>query len=857
MEDQSKGTVKLDQHLQELLRFIKETNAKKRIEGFNELAKLTIFPTLVPSIDYFIAEILVQVIQRSNDQYDSVRVACMNCLFTLIKQLGTKNFDSVLATVLPTLFNRIKSENCEEVLVAILNILVYFVDLTGVETVPSTWDEYARPTIIALATSCASNAPDVKLLSAQILETMCGKIARSMYREVYDLEAEDEAKQKINYSEALINALLKNIVHRNKDIRKQTLQALAKFYVITTSEYKFDSIATLLEQMIDDRILSVRLAVVDYVKTLLVQHDNRHMYYSQYLPILLTSIYSLVPVRKITEDEVVKQPEVTKQAYQAWKALDAIGKQHEVDKKDDYAQEKEYIGPTDFDEKRKICVGLRHILQDNYKQMMDHLIPKLIEWTEQIRVFGLRAVASLIQLTGQYSVKTVVDVMKTLGQSIKTIRGDQEFAMRVAAILASNVNEDDLIAPIVSNFTNEGPREIVLLLQVALVNAKFSDGGLASIIDGINNNRVFDALDCINNLAEAVLALIVHANENFRDVNSNIILITILRIGEKGDAMHYFENCFGRPLATVFSEQMQNLLRVTDKSSGYLSKLLLKVPPYAIQNNLRDVCQAICESIAQSEQEGTKELMDLITTLCYKGAITDITEQLFDLVINKMEWSIGKENVPPREAATLALAALLKSDAITQERCDESLDKILPAVLSALDDSWSDPVRVAAIALAREFIAKSNKLNTKFSEIYKAIRERMDDHVLSVRVNAVSLMADFLVKCSQTKDQIPAETPATTEEEKPKDGGENKDKKKEEIPVKYEDIPKKFEDLLVFIDDMVKEVREAMEIFCERVGSVEEWKEPLSTTLKSVIQNNNHDDATELANKALEKLGTK
>ena len=791
------------QRLQELIMFLSSPVKSKRRDGFDELAKVTVYPDLVPQTDEFLSTIIPQILKHLDDVSDLVREKCVKCLHALLLQIGTKSLDNTLDTVLPSLFQRLENEQSEEALVALLTLLLYLVDLVSTETYPSTWDNYSHPTLKALCVTFKSQAPEAKLLSCKVLDSMCSKVEGYTLKEV---------------TKPVIDAMIPNMKHRQKDIRKSTILALANLFIVAQYDDDVDTISALFEKLVDDRTAVVRSAVVIACKRILTKHISRHMFYYPLLLPIFAAAYVLVPVRKIEEYEEVKQPEPDKTALKAYDALMAIAKQHEEDKEKDYRDELQYIEPRHFDDERIIPIGLQHIVQDNFVRIMDHLLPMLCEWTEQTRNFGYHAIITMIHLSGEYSKRYVYQILDRLSLSIRDIRGDMQIAMRAAAVLSANIPGDDLITFLVPKMTNEGPREIIMLLQVCLVNAKFSDGGLATIMNGINEARCYESLSCINNLAQAVLAMIERSHD-FREYNTFTILITILRICERGDALHYFNTCFGRPLSTVFAEQMQQLLTVADKGPKFLSQLLLTCPPESIEYNIRDVCDAICQSISNADQEGTTQIMQLIKTLCERGAIPGITEELLQLILSKIQWVVGKENEPPREHATYALAALMKCDAVNKEMCDQQIENIYPMVISALDDSWSDPVRVAAVELAHEFIAKCTVLDTKFDDFYKALRDRIDDHVLSVRVKAVDLIASYFLKCQSV-----------------------------------EAIPSKFDDLLLFIDDESEEMRNAIGDFIIKLSAVENWKQNLCQCLEKIITGNTHEQATNLGKELLEKL---
>ena len=265
------------QRLQELIMFLSSPVKSKRRDGFDELAKVTVYPDLVPQIDEFLSTIIPQILKHLDDVSDLVREKCVKCLHALLLQIGTKSLDNTLDTVLPSIFQRLENEPSEEALIALLTLLLYLVETVSTETYPSTWDNYAIPTIKALYVTFKSSAPDAKLLSCKILDTMCKKVDGTPLKES---------------AKSLIEAMIPNLKHRQKDIRKSTIHALACFYVVSMYDEEMDTISALFEKLIDDRTALVRSAVVNACKIILTKHVSRHMFYH---PLILPIFAAMYP----------------------------------------------------------------------------------------------------------------------------------------------------------------------------------------------------------------------------------------------------------------------------------------------------------------------------------------------------------------------------------------------------------------------------------------------------------------------------------------------------------------------------------------------------------------------------------
>jgi len=789
--------------INELLTLLNSKIKSERIKSATSLQDVKIFPQLVNNIDELLNKYIVQIISHLDDESDAVREKSAKVLGNFLKQIGIQSLDAQLITVMPSLYQRLLKEPVEEVSVLLIEIVLYFVELIGPDTFPASWDNYSEMTFSILSHTFKASDPRMKVLSSSVLIKMSSKCVG------YSLKP---------LAGKLILSIIPNLKHRQQDVRKSSLAALAELYALTHTEDHTDKVFEIIQKLSDDRAQVVRLAVIGFCETLLTKHDIRHVFYSPFCLPLLFSIYPIVPPRPVFEGETLPKIEETLESKAAYDSLVKIGLQHEKDKAEDYRNELQYTDTIMFDNEREISHGLKHIIQDMFVKFMDNLLPMLSDWTEQTRLFGFRSIISLLYMVKEYSTRYAPQILTALATSIRDIRGDNDIAMRCAAMLSSNVPGIDLVMFLAPRLTNEGPKEIVMLITACLTNSTFNDGELATIMTAFNNNRVYEAINSLDYLAQAVLAMIARSVE-FREINTHSILTIILRICEKADALHHFENCFDRPLATVFSEQMSTLLTVGDKTPKFLSHLLLTVPSESVMMNIGHVNQSLCMAL-ESETESKTAIYQLVSNLCKKGSLSEIDDPLLEKLISDIAWRAGKEYVPLREAATIALGDVIEYGALSVEVLDANIEKVLPMILSSLDDSWSDVVRVAGAVTAKKFLIKSTSSFLKFDDVYAGIRQRLDDHLISIRIMAAECFGIFLPKCRS-----------------------------------IEIVPSKWKELLLFIDDENPEIREAIYQMIVVIGkAVPEWKESLSSTISEMNPNNYHKEATELGERALIEL---
>ena len=270
---------------------------------------------------------------------------------------------------------------------------------------------------------------------------------------------------------------------------------------------------------------------------------------------------------------------------------------------------------------------------------------------------------------------------------------------------------------------------------------------------------------------------------------------------------------------------MSDLLKSEDKTPQFLTHLMLTAPPEAIKANQDLACSELSSATKNNEQnpEAKASIEILITKLADRGAFENVSMDFVQVVLDDMIWCAGKAKIPYRENATYALGSLIKSNAISDEILNDQIEKILPMILSSLDDSWADCVRVAGSVCMLEFVKRSKNDDKEFDKIYPAMKERLDDHVIQVRLMAAKIFAIYLPKC--------ADSPSITDQEL---------------------IPQKWNELFIFIDDDNEEIRAAAADLVRSVAKVPKWKESVVKNLKE--QKNFHPESNDLCQKIVSEL---
>jgi hypothetical protein len=207
----------------------------------------------------------------------------------------------------------------------------------------------------------------------------------------------------------------------------------------------------------------------------------------------------------------------------------------------------------------------------------------------------------------------------------------------------------------------------------------------------------------------------------------------------------------------------------------------------------------------------------LLRELVDRGALVKISDTVLERVIDDMVWCAGKDKVAYRRNATYAMASLIERKAISDEMFENNLEKILPVILSSLDDSWADLVRIAAVSALSAYVDRRERLSDDWEKIYPAIKARLDDHLIEIRVGVAWILARVLVKCQDV-----------------------------------ESIEAKWNEIVIFVDDENADIRQSIDRLVRFVGKVEKWKSGLREVI--IAQHNFHEEANAICQDLIREL---
>jgi hypothetical protein len=330
------------------------------------------------------------------------------------------------------------------------------------------------------------------------------------------------------------------------------------------------------------------------------------------------------------------------------------------------------------------------------------------------------------------------------------------------------------------------------------------------------SSGIFKITEDIDTTAQCVLA-VCKRNESYRESHKVDLIHLMLRLGENGDALSIFKDCFNDPLDQVIGENLREILEIKAKTPRFISQVLTWAPNEAIASENELVCETIISGL-RGYQSRTA-LYRLLAELCNRGALRNCSDELLQSVLDSMIWTPATECIPTREAATTALGAMIKTQVLSHEMLQEKNTAIFSMSLASLDDQSSDLVRSAAIVTIKEVVTHTDNLENRFDRLFDALKERLADSLTQVRLGAADLLCILLPRCTSNKE-----------------------------------VASKLSEVVVFMDDESVEMRNSISRFCETVAAIPQWKKPIIEALNNLVNCNYHPEAAIMAKGLLSKL---
>ena len=774
---------------------------KARKNTLINISETKLYPEIFSTPHDFLENCIAPIVSCFDDDSDSIRDNSVQAVTKLLKQLKTNNPDEIYRIVIDKVFYAIDKETTEEISLLLVQLIRDLCELTNENTLPTKFDEFCPKALLCLSKKLKERNPDMLKLSCSTISSLI-------------LHCSQECLN-VNAS-VIVPQLLNTVSHNQLAVRKQALLVLADYLVASGSVHSIDQFMEKQEKMVQDSKQIFRTALVHFCEELLTKHAQRQSLYGEHLYPLLVSLAKLVPKRPIHPIEEIKPIEETKELKEAIAAYDALCKIGEQYKKDDPFL-KDHPGATiSFDEKRTYGIGLLTLVQNFFKRYLNRILDNLTNFKSDTRALGFAALTSLLHLAHEYSSRYAPQIIPSLVTILIEHPDESESTLRCIALMASLTPLADINEIVLPKINQDCSSKAIEAYSVCLLNSPCTDDDLDKAISSILASGIFKITDDINATAQCVLA-VCKRNESYRESHKVDLIHLMLRLGENGDALPLFKDCFNKPLDQVMGENIRDILEIKAKTPRYITQVLTWVPKEAITAENELVCETIISGLKGYQSRTT--LYHLLAELCNKGALKNCSNELLQSVLDSMIWAPATECIPTREAATSALGALIKTGVLPEQMVQEKSTEIFAMSLSSLDDQSSDLVRSAAIVTIREVVMHTKDVESRFDRLFDALKERLADSLIPVRLGAADLLCTLLPKCTENKS-----------------------------------VASKLSEVVVFMDDESVEMRNSISRFCETVAAFPQWKNAIIEALNNLVRHNYHPEAEILAKQLLSKL---
>jgi HEAT repeat protein len=240
--------------VERLLKQLEKPVRSAKCRAARQLESIPVFPSLIASADQFLHEIVTPVLMHLSSDTEGVRQSCVTTLSNYADELGTENLNETLNYMLPPLFQRLnveETEPAEEIRLALLGLLLKLIKMITKDTVPNHVETKVMDDITSpLAVAFKNQNPDMKKSACQLLNALMDR-------------CEKEALAGI--APHLITVMIPNCVHRQNEVRKVTIQSLARLYSMSSVTDDLEKVADLTQRLIDDTNAAVRKGTIKFI----------------------------------------------------------------------------------------------------------------------------------------------------------------------------------------------------------------------------------------------------------------------------------------------------------------------------------------------------------------------------------------------------------------------------------------------------------------------------------------------------------------------------------------------------------------------------------------------------------------
>ncbi|XP_034567169.1 dynein assembly factor 5, axonemal-like isoform X2 [Notolabrus celidotus] len=580
-------------------------------------------------------------------------------------------------------------------------------------------------------------------------------------------------------AESLVNPLMQTIAHQHSRVRVSVIEATGVVIQHGTVKNMDDVLSHLAQRLFDDSP-QVRKAVTVVVGEWLLHMRDRYSYFHKLIPLLLSSI----------TDEI---PEIRLLAADLWKQ---VGTQWEKENEEDIKDKMDFLlMPPPFYPPgvERPGLGCRELVVRNLGRLVPAITHDVTDWLVPTRVRTSQLLTVLLLHAEDHSTQHLQPLLATLYVACTDTERDViTNCLAAAKLLGTFVPPDVFLKLLLDHVTTPSSSShpwahlTVLASMLGGCPRPLLKPHLEKIANTMAQPDVcqeYQQVMYLEQLLESVDVLLCQCESDCGSVSLQLlqVLVTVQSLStdpplsEKAvESVHLLRKVQGlESVMELYRQHMGQLLdwlsaSVNAWSSYSPQRLQLHVivtQSGPVIGEFLSQLMPLLRSCLQPDRDTemrmsvfmmlAKLLLNAANTLDSQGHFRDESERfLCDILLPNLVWQAGRTAAAVRTSALSCLLALLHGGAITpgQLLCVE--EKLLPLVLSALDEDSQMGRLYACRSLSAIIKLTGTSLHPEaLNKIYPELLKHLDDS--SEEVRSVSLQALGLWLSSLTKDYNP------------------------------------------------------------------------------------------------------
>ncbi|KAL2101279.1 hypothetical protein ACEWY4_003040 [Coilia grayii] len=581
-------------------------------------------------------------------------------------------------------------------------------------------------------------------------------------------------------AESLVKPLMQTITHQHSRVRVAVIEATGAVIQYGTGKNVDDVLSHLAQRLFDDSP-QVRKAVTLVVGDWLLNLRDRYSYFHKLIPLLLSSYHDEIPeIKQITAD-------LWRQVGAQWE------KENEDDLKDkmDFLLTTPQLYPSGVE---RPGLGCRELVVRNLSRLMPAVGRDVGDWLVATRVKTAQLLVLLLLHAEDHCTQHLQPLLSTLYRACsdpekEVVKHSLESARLMGTFVSPEVYLKLLLAHVegASSTCPSAPWGPLMVLGATL---RGSSGEalrphLQRLADTLALPEVCQELHqavYLEQVLDCVDALLGVCGEDCSSVGLQLlkVLISVESLATEEDIRERVEACLRRvcevegvsEACEVYRRHMPALLAwlsVTQHSwTGYslqrtqLEVLALHSGP--VIGEFLPLLLPLLQSCLQPSRDPemrlhlftmlAKMLLHAPLTLDSQGCFGEHVEVFVcECVLPNLVWHAGRTAAAIRTSALSCMLALLRGGAITSQQLLSFEDRLIPQLLSALeeDSKMSRLLACQSITTLLKLIGQELQPDS-LNKIYPEVLKRVDDSSEEVRLASLKALGVWLSSLGRSYD---------------------------------------------------------------------------------------------------------